>query len=98
MGRYCKNKNCEESTIDQSGFVDGVCDKCWEQTRTNTKCTNCNSEQFWLEEVTGWKCNINKKTGELECYHKTNDIQELVCFKCSNPINYDTTKGEINFN
>jgi hypothetical protein len=31
MAIYCKGEECEESTLDRSGFSEGLCDDCWEK-------------------------------------------------------------------
>lgn len=46
MAIYCKNApECEESTLDRSGFLDGTCDACWEQEQNPTTCPDCINER-----------------------------------------------------
>ncbi len=33
MAIYCKGEECEESTMDRSGFEGGLCDNCWEKAQ-----------------------------------------------------------------
>lgn len=47
------------------------------------KCKKCGGNVFWIDEGTGYKACIDKKTGILETYScGYNEIEHIICSSC----------------
>lgn len=67
------------------------------QKQIQFKCI-CGSELFYLTESLTWKCMVNEN-GELDCNNKSNEIEEIVCYKCDRNLPREIVDSiQINFN
>lgn len=78
---YAKQKSVEQDYI--------VMNKCLEEDmpKQPLKCPHCNSTSFTITEQLVWNGEVDEdEKNIINCFHKTGEIDEIICKKCEENI------------
>ena len=90
---YANQKSVQQDYI--------VMNKCMEEDmpKQSLKCPHCNSTSFTITEQLVWNGEVDEDERNIvNCFHKTGEIDEIICKKCEENITEVINTDNTTFN